>query len=58
MKQAKKLTRTQKECVEAHGLNWKEWRFIKETEFYYVIINKSKQIKFIDKNVRKKVHIL
>ena len=50
MKQPKKLTYNQKRCVSAHGLNWKDWMLLKETEFYYKIINKHTQvIKSIDK---------
>lgn len=53
MKQPKKLTRNQKECLSAHGLNWKEWLFVDETDFCYRIINKkTKAIKSIDKFVR------
>lgn len=50
MKQPKKLTRDQKECVSAHCLNWKEWMLIEETDFYYRIINKNTGvIKSVDK---------
>lgn len=41
MKQAKKLTRQQKECVSAHGLIADNWMLVEETEFYYKIINKQ-----------------
>lgn len=40
MKQPKKLTREQKECLSAHYLNCKDWMLVEETEFYYRIINK------------------
>ena len=54
MKQPKRLTRNQKECVSAHHLNANEWALIKETEFYLHIIQKgTKQIKIIDKFRRK-----
>ena len=50
MKQPKRLTRNQKECVSSHHLNAKEWAFIKRTEFYLHIIQKgTKRIKIIDK---------
>lgn len=55
MKQPKKLTRDQKECVFAHGMNPKEWMLVKETEFYlYIIHKKTKQQKSIDKFLRAK----
>lgn len=38
MKQPKKLTREQKECLSAHYLNCKDWMLVEETEFYYRII--------------------
>lgn len=41
MKQPKKLTREQKECLSAHYLNCKDWMLVEETEFYYRIINKN-----------------
>ena len=41
MKQPKKLTREQKECLFAHYLNCKDWMLVDETEFYYRIINKN-----------------
>lgn len=50
MKQPKKLTYEQKSCAAAHGLNWKDWMLIKETDFYYKLINKyTKVIRSIDK---------
>ena len=50
MKQPKKLTRSQKECLMAHKLNPHEWMLVEETEFCYCIINKeSKAIKRVDK---------
>jgi hypothetical protein len=50
MKQPKKLTREQKECLSAHYLNCKDWMLVEETEFYYRIINKNtKAIKSVDK---------
>lgn len=50
MKQPKRLTYDQKRCLHAHGLNWKEWMLVEETDFYYRIINKQTNlIKSIDK---------
>lgn len=50
MKQPKKLTREQKECLSAHYLNCKDWMLVEETEFYYRIINKNTGvIKGVDK---------
>ena len=50
MKQPKKLTREQKECLSAHYLNCKDWMLVEETEFYYRIINKNTgTIKSVDK---------
>lgn len=37
MKQPKKLTREQKECLSAHYLNCKDWMLVEETDFYYRI---------------------
>ena len=55
MKQVKRLTREQKECVSAHNLNAKEWSFVKETESYIYIIKKgTKQMKSLDKFRRRK----
>lgn len=33
MKQPKKLTREQKECLSAHYLNCKDWMLVEETEW-------------------------
>lgn len=33
MKQPKKLTREQKECLSAHYLNCKDWMLVEETDF-------------------------
>ena len=33
MKQPKKLTREQKECLSAHYLNCKDWMLVEETGF-------------------------
>lgn len=50
MKQPKKLTRSQKECLMAHKLNPKEWMLVAETDFYYHIIHKEKKTtKMVDK---------
>ena len=52
MKQAKKLTRDQKACARAHYLNPKEWALIRETLFFYHIINKETgRHRFLDKAV-------
>ena len=49
MKNPKKLTRSQKECLSAHHLNAKNWLLVEETEFYLKIINKETQkTKMID----------
>lgn len=54
MKQAKKLTRDQKEIVRSQGLNENEWMFVKSSEFYMTIINKENgKTKIID-NFRRK----
>ena len=53
MKNPKKLTRAQKECLSAHYLNVKEWMLVEETEFYLKIIRKSDgTIKRVDKSRR------
>lgn len=50
MKQPKKLTRTQKECLSGHNLNVDEWMFLDETEFYLKIIHKvTSEIEIVDK---------
>lgn len=50
MKQPKKLTRNQKQCVAAHMLNPDNWMLVEETEFYFHIINKeTKRTRMIDK---------
>lgn len=55
MKQPKKLTYDQKCCLTAHNLNWKEWMFVVETDFYYKIIHKKTgAMRMVDKFVRKK----
>lgn len=55
MKQPKKLTREQKECLSAHYLNWREWMLVEEREFYYRIINKNTgAMKNVDKFRRKR----
>lgn len=41
MKQPKRLTRQQKECLSAHYLKPDNWALIEETEFYLKIINKT-----------------
>lgn len=50
MKQPKKLTRQQKECLSAHHLNAENWALVQETDFYLKIINKrTGNIKNVDK---------
>lgn len=41
MKQPKKLTRAQKECLSAHHLRADNWMLVEETDFYLKIINKE-----------------
>ncbi len=48
MKQPKKLTRDQKECLAGHGLNWRDWMLVEELDGVYVVSNKkTKEIKWI-----------
>ena len=55
MKQPKKLTRNQKECLSAHHLKADDWMLLNETEFYLKIINKTtRKQKSIDKFIRRK----
>lgn len=50
MKQPKKLTREQKQCVSAHHLNPNHWALVEETEFYYKVVNKETgKTKMLDK---------
>lgn len=54
MKQPKKLTREQKECISAHFLKADEWMLVEETEFYLKIIHKTtNKQKMVDKFRRK-----
>lgn len=41
MKQPKKLTGSQKECLSAHHLKADNWMLVEETDFYLKIINKE-----------------
>lgn len=41
MKQPKRLTRQQKECLSAHHLNADNWALVEEADFYLKIINKQ-----------------
>lgn len=41
MKQAKRLTRDQKEIVRSHGLVPNNWMLQQETEFYFYLVNKT-----------------
>lgn len=55
MKQPKKLTRRQKECLSAHYLSAEDWMLVEETEFYLKIINKQTgKIRSVDKFKRPK----
>ena len=55
MKQAKKLTRAQKECLSAHYLKVDEWSLMEESEFYLKIINKTTGArKIVDKFKRQR----
>lgn len=50
MKQPKKLTRDQKRCLSAHGLDWHEWMLAWETATYYCVVHKkSGAIRNVDK---------
>lgn len=52
MKRPKKLTRDQKACARAHYLNPKDWALVRETVFFYHIINKETgRTRFLDKAV-------
>ncbi len=55
MKQAKRLTRAQKECLSAHHLNPDNWALVAEMEFYLKIINKANgKTKTVDKFIRER----
>lgn len=55
MKQPKRLTRKQKECLSAHMVNWHNWSFVEETDFSYRMVNKKTgAIKSFDKFTRRK----
>lgn len=55
MKQAKKLTRSQKEIVSKNGLRPDRWMFISDSEFEIKIIHKySGNIRNIEKYAIKK----
>jgi len=45
MKQPKRLTRSQKECVSAHYMNPKEWMCYDVTDFYLKVIHKRTGVK-------------
>lgn len=54
MKQAKKLTREQKQIVSANHLNSKHWMFVEDLGSYIKIINKeTSHIKMVTKFPRK-----
>lgn len=53
MKQPKRLTRNQKECVSSHRLKVSDWMLVRETEFYLYLINKEgTKTKRVDKFIR------
>lgn len=55
MKQPKKLTRQQKECLSTHHLNADNWALVEETDFYLKIINKQTGTrKSVDKFLRER----
>lgn len=55
MKQAKRPTRQQKECLSAHHLNADNWMLVEETDFYLKIINKQTGTrKSVDKFLRER----
>lgn len=60
MKQPKRLTRSQKECLSAHNLKPDDWMLADETNFYLKVVNKHtldkpvKEIRFLDKFKRPK----
>lgn len=55
MKQPKRLTRSQKECLSAHYLNADNWMLVEETGFYLKIINKQTgKVRSVDKFKRAK----
>lgn len=41
MKQAKRLSRWQKECLTAHHLDASKWMLMEETDFYLKVIHKE-----------------
>lgn len=41
MKQPKRLTRAQKECLSAYHLKADDWMLVEETDFYLKIIKKK-----------------
>lgn len=50
MKQAKKLTQQQKECLSAHHLKADDWALVEETDFYLkIIIKQTGARKSVDK---------
>jgi hypothetical protein len=55
MKQPKRLTRSQKECLSAYILKANDWMLVEETEFYLKVINKETgKTKMLDKFRREK----
>lgn len=55
MKQPKRLTRWQKECLSAYHFNVEDWALLKETESHLHIINKvTGQQESVDKCERER----
>lgn len=55
MKQPKKLTLRQKECLTAHHLDASKWMLVEETDFYLKVIHKETGVrKSLDKFRREK----
>lgn len=55
MKQAKALTRKQKEIVSSHYMSAKEWMLVEETDFYLKLIHKQNgKLRIIDRFKRGK----
>ncbi len=53
MRRGKSLTREQKECLFSHCINWNDWLFLEETEFFYHLVNRhNNRTKYVDKFIR------
>lgn len=54
MKRGKGLTRQQKECLFSHKINWNDWLFLQETDFFYLLVHKETgRTKRVDKFIIK-----